>query len=100
MMTKMLIRQNPIDHETRQTISNKNRIINRLRVNKVSEALTKILESADSAEKDKLHKDGVEEDLQRMLQCYSEIEEVIENYASRRDIVNELNTIYGLLYEY
>lgn len=35
-----------------------------------------------------------------MLQCYSEIEDVIENYVSRRDIVNELNTIYGLLYEF
>jgi hypothetical protein len=33
---KLLVNENPVDHETRETIVNKNKIINRLRVSKMS----------------------------------------------------------------
>lgn len=42
----------------------------------------------------------MEEDLGKILQYYSEIEDVIEDYVGKREIVSELNTIYNLLYEY
>jgi hypothetical protein len=41
---KMLVNENPVDYETKEIIVNKNRIINRLRVNKMSEAINKICE--------------------------------------------------------
>lgn len=91
----MLLTENPIDHEVRETISNKKRIINRLKVNKMSEALPRLLGQSD---RNPSWPSEVENDLCKTLQHYSEIEDIIEDYVSRRDIVNELNLVYNFLF--
>lgn len=78
-MTSMLLHENPINFNTRETISNQNRIINRLGVHKLSDALAKMCSRKLDSNFTNLEQYGApldkrtEEEMNKLLLLYSEI---------------------------